>query len=130
MDQANVGKSRDAANYTGNASVETRNATRTRHAGDKTINRKAEHASCATTETWTAKHSAGAVAEPTATEADADAAFYATSETGSGGETDAAFESVHSARAEQSVNAANATVDASGDEAEHADDSARASART
>jgi hypothetical protein len=89
-----------------------------------------QHPSCATTETWTAKHSAGAVAEPTATEADADAAFYETDETNTGNEAGAAFEFVHSARAEQSVNAANATVHASGDATEHADDSARASART
>lgn len=123
MDQASAGKSRDAANNTGNAAVETWNAARTQHTGDKAIHRQAEHASCTTAETRAAEHSTGAVTKSAATEADADPTFYATSETNTGNEAGAAFESVHPTRAEQSV-------DASGDETEHADDSARAGARS
>jgi hypothetical protein len=129
VDQASASKSRNAANNTGNAAHET-GTSRTWYARDKTVNGQAEHASCATSEAWTAEHSACAGAERTATEADADAAFYATDETDAGNEAGVAFEFVHPTRAEQSVNAANATVDASGDATEHADDSACASART
>jgi hypothetical protein len=129
VDQASAGKSRNAANNAGNAPHET-GTSRTWYAGDKTVDGEAEYTSCATAEARAAEHSTGAAAEPAATEAYADAAFYATSETDTGNEAGAAFESVHSARAEQSVNAANATIDASGVETEHADDSARAGART
>jgi hypothetical protein len=79
------GKSRSAANNTGNASVETRDTPDTGDAGDKTINRQAEHASCATAEAWATQHSASAFAESTAAEAHANAAFYPADETGSGG---------------------------------------------
>jgi hypothetical protein len=99
VDQASAGKSRNAANNAGNAPHET-GTSRTWYAGDKTVDRQTKHASCTTTETWTAEHSTGAVAEPAATEADADAAFYATGETDTGNEAGAAFESVHPASAE------------------------------
>jgi hypothetical protein len=99
VDQAYAGKSRHAANNTGNAANET-GTSRTWYARDKTVDRQTKHTSCTTTETWTAEHSTGAVTKSTATEADADAAFYATSETDTGNEAAAAFESVHPARAE------------------------------
>jgi hypothetical protein len=94
------GKSRSAANYTWRAAVETRDAARAGDAGDKTINRHAEHASCATAEARATEHSASAFAESTTAEADSNAAFYTARETGSGGETGAAFESLDSTCAE------------------------------
>jgi hypothetical protein len=129
VDEAYAGKSRSAANNTGNASVETRDTTRAGDARDKTINRQAEHASRATAEAGATEHSASAFAKSTAAEADANAAFYTADETGSGGETGAAFESLDSASAEP-VNAADATVDASRLETQHADDSTCAGTRT
>ena len=100
MDKANPSKSRSAANYTWRAAVETRDAARAGDAGDKTINRQAEHASCATAEARATEHSAGAFAKSTAAEADANAAFNAAHETHTGNEADAAFESIDSASAE------------------------------
>ena len=93
VDEACSGKSRDATNNAGNATGETR------HAGDKAANGQAEHAPRAATETRTAEHSAGPVAKSTAAEANADAAFYAASEAGTGNEAGAAFESVDTAGA-------------------------------
>lgn len=100
MGEACPGKSWDAANDAGNAPVETRNAARTRHAWDKPIDGEAEHAPRATTKARATEYSAGTVAKSTAAEADANAAFYPACQTGSGGETDSAFESVDTARAE------------------------------
>jgi len=94
------GKSRSAANNTGNASVETRDTTRAGDARDKAINRQAQHASCATAEAGATEHSASALAESTAAETDSNTTFYTADETGSGGETGAAFESLDSAGAE------------------------------
>ena len=122
MGETYPGKSRSAANNTGNASVDTRDATRAGDAGDKTINGQAEHASCTTAEAGATEHSASAFAKSTAAETDADAAFSTADETGSGGETGAAFESLDSAGAEP-VNAADAAINASGLETQHADDS-------
>ena len=85
MDKAYAGKSRDAANYTWRAAVEARDTSGTGNAGDKTINRQTEHASCATTAAGATEHSAGAFAKSTAAEADANAAFHPADETGSGG---------------------------------------------
>ena len=98
MDKAYAGKSRDAADDTGNASVEARDTSGTGNAGDKTIDRQAEHAPCAATEAWATQHSASAFAKSAAAEADANATFYAAGETGN--EANAAFESVDSADAE------------------------------
>ena len=100
MGKAHPGKSRSAANYTGNASVETRDAARAGDAGDKTINRQAEHASGTTAEARATEHSASAFAESTAAETDANAAFYTADETGSGTQADDAIESVDSTCAE------------------------------
>jgi hypothetical protein len=100
VDKAHPGKSRSAANNTGNAPVETRDAARAGDAGDKTINRQAEHASCATAEARATEHSAGAFAKSTAAEADSNAAFYTADETGSGTQADDAIESVDSTCAE------------------------------
>ena len=99
MGETYPGKSRSAANNTGNASVETRDTTDTGDAGDKTINRQAEHASRATAEARATEHSASAFAESTAAETDSNTTYTA-DETGSGGETGAAFESVDSTCAE------------------------------
>ena len=84
MGKAHPGKSRSAANYTGNASVEAGDTTRTRHAWDKPIDGKAEHASSAAAEARATEHSASAFAKSTAAEADAIATFYAADEAGSG----------------------------------------------
>jgi hypothetical protein len=100
VDEAYAGKSRDTANDAGNASVEARDTSGTGNARDNTIDRQAEHASCATTEAWATEYSAGTVAESTAAETDANAAFYPADETGSGGQAYAAFESIDSASAE------------------------------
>jgi hypothetical protein len=85
VDKAYAGKSRDAADHPWRAAVETGDTSGTGKAGYKTINRQAEHASCATTEAGATEHSAGAFAKSTAAEADANAAFYPADETGSGG---------------------------------------------
>ncbi len=100
MGETYPGKSRSAANYTWRAAVETRDAARAGDAGDKTINRQAEHASCATAEARATEHSAGAFAKSTAAEADSNAAFYTADETGSGTQADDAIESVDSTCAE------------------------------
>ena len=111
MDKANPSKSRDATNHTGNASVEARDTSGAGHTGNKTINGQAEHAPCTTAEARATQHSTGAFAKSTAAEADANAAFNAAHETHTGNEADAA-------------------IDASCDETEHADDSTRAGTRT
>ena len=85
MDDAYAGKSRDAADHPWRAAVETGDTSVAGHARDKTINRQAEHASCATTEAGATEHSAGAFAKSTAAETDANATFYTADETGSGG---------------------------------------------
>jgi hypothetical protein len=101
VDKANPGKSRDAADHTGNASFETRDTTRSGHArNNKTVYRQAEHAPCATTEARATQCSTGAFAKSTAAEADTNAAFNAAHETHTGSEADAAFESIDSASAE------------------------------
>jgi hypothetical protein len=100
VDKSNPGKSRDATNHTGNASVEARDTSGVGHARNKTINRQAEHASGTTAEARATEHSAGAIAKSTTAEADANAAFNAAHETRTGNEADAAFESIDSASAE------------------------------
>ena len=100
MGETCPGKSRSAANDAGNTSVETRDTARAGGAGDKAINRQAEHASCATAEARATEHSAGAFAKSTAAETDANATFYTADETGSGTQADDAIESVDSTSAE------------------------------
>jgi hypothetical protein len=94
------GKSRSAANDAGNTSFETRDTARAGDAGDRAINRQAEHASCATAEARATQYSASAFAKSTAAEADANAAFYTADETGPGTQADDAIESVDSTCAE------------------------------
>src|ERR1700722_15955750 len=100
MGETCPGNSRSAANYTWRAALETGDTSDTGDAGDKTINRQAEHASGTTAEARATGHSASAFAKSTAAETDANAAFYTADETGSGGETGAAIESVDSTCAE------------------------------